>query len=862
MSELTVVRGPGKGASVALDSERGARIGTSTDADLRVGGDGIADTHVVVKALRGGGFGAKGLAGPFELNGAKTEAARLRDGDVLTIGDTQIRYAERAANAAASDDIPGFRLLGVLGRGGWGTVYRAEQISLGREVALKVLSEERLGDPMFVGRFQAEARAAARLHHPNVVQVFDVDHAEGRWFYSMELMHGGSLEQRLKREGRVPTEAAIEAIRDAARGLAFAEEMRIVHRDIKPDNLMVDRHGHVKIADLGLAQTDDDSGGSRAGTPHFMSPEQVRRQALDHRSDLYSLGCTFYRLTTGKTPFQGDSVKQILRAQLEESAEPAHERNPELPSAVGEVIGKLMAKTPDERYQSAAELIADLDALLAPPTRRGPLLPIVAGVAVLAAATAIYMAVNGEKPGETQTITQTEYVVDPEAQAALEENRRIKAQNALLSVQTRGLAGADLAAALEGVAAEHEGTPAAEQAATQAASIRSEIQAREAAAMKRRAAIDAAVASLRTAVEQALEANDLPAAAAALAGSPEDPSLAETPELAAARTELDSTLKTRARTVLDGQRAALETAIASRDPEAARAAADALSKTIGPEGWPDALLPDRTEWTAQATAGQQRVAELTADIAESAQADAWAQLRDAFLGNEGIATALAAMRFEEAAAMLDAIATSQAGFVAGERATALAPAIRAATGYWQALQADLDANPRSFVDPRSGEEVTLAGASEDGFRLKSGPRIRPREETVPLSVALQRPDTWFVPTTAAPAGSRAAFLGSLALAHHVPAAATYLKSLDPADDGSGTGEGAFDNRPGAFTPALADMEGVDAPWAAAWRDELEAGSLLARTLAALSTRRNLAAATLAEQLRTQKPGTLVVRCVR
>ncbi|MEY2980900.1 MAG: Serine/threonine-protein kinase PknB [Planctomycetota bacterium] len=862
MSELTVVRGPGRGASVALDAERGARIGTSTDADLRVGGDGIADTHVVVKALRGGGFGVKALAGPIELNGNPTEAARLQDGDVLTIGDSQIRYAETATAAVTADELPGFRLLGVLGRGGWGTVYRAEQVSLGREVALKVLSEERLGDPMFVGRFQAEARAAARLHHPNVVQVFDVDHAEGRWFYSMELMHGGSLEQRLKREGRLPTEAAIEAIRDAARGLAFAEEMRIVHRDIKPDNLMVDRHGHVKIADLGLAQTDDDSGGSRAGTPHFMSPEQVPRQSLDHRSDLYSLGCTFYRLTTGKTPFQGDSVKQILRAQLEDEAEPAHARNPELPSAVGEVIEKLMAKAPEERYQSAAELIADLDALLAPPARRGVLLPVIAGVAVLAAGAAIYVAMNREEPGETQTITQTEYVVDPEAQAALEENRRIKAQNALLSVQARGLAGAELAAALEGVAQEHEGTPAADQAATQASAIRSEIQAREAAAMKRRAAIESAVAALRSAVEQALASDDLPAAAAALAGAPTDANVADATELAAARAELDTTLKARALAVLESRKSTLESALQTRDPAAAEAAAEALARLVGPEGWPDALLPDRAAWTAQAAAGQQRVAELVTDIAESAQVEAWTALREAFLRAEGVATALAAMRFEDAAQQLESIAAAQTDFLAGQRAAALAPAVRAATGYWSALQADLDANPRSFIDPRSGEEVTLAGASADGFRLKSGPRIRPREETVPLAIALQRPEVWFVATDAAPAGSRAAFLGGLALAHHVPAAAAYLRTIDPANDASGTGDAAFDNRPGAFAPALADLEGVDAPWAATWREELEAGALLARSLTALSTRRNLAAATLAEQLRAERAGTLVVRCVR
>ncbi|MDA0373802.1 MAG: hypothetical protein O2865_08450, partial [Planctomycetota bacterium] len=353
-----------------------------------------------------------------------------------------------------------------------------------------------------------------------------------------------------------------------------------------------------------------------------------------------------------------------------------------------------------------------------------------------------------------------------------------------------------------------------------------------------------------------------PAAAAALAGTPEDPGLADAPELVAARSELGATVRARATAFLDARSQAIDAALAIRDAEGAKAAADALSALVGEGGWPDALLPDRAERTSQATLGQQRVADLVTDLAESAQAEAWTQLREAFLGDSGIAAALAALRFEDAATQLDAIAASQSSFLAGQRAAALAPAIRAAVGYWQALQTDLDANPRAFVDPRSGEEVTLAGASADGFRLKSGPRIRPKEEIVPLTVALERPEVWFVPTTAAPLGSHAAFLGSLALAHHVPAAAAYLRSLDHTDDTSGTGASAFDNRPGAFTPALADLAGVDTPWAAAWRDELEAGALLARSLTALSTRRNLAAATLSEQLRSEKGGTLVVRCVR
>src|SRR5262249_45264111 len=150
-------------------------------------------------------------------------------------------------------------------------------------------------------------------------------------------MHEGSLEQRVKSRGPLAVEEAVVAVADAARGLAYAESLRIVHRDIKPDNLMVDQHGSVKIADLGLAMTDEDNVSKVIGTPHFMSREQALGKPLDHRSDLYSLGCTFYRLLTGGTPFRGDSVKDILRAQVKEAHEPVAKVRPEVPADVAAV---------------------------------------------------------------------------------------------------------------------------------------------------------------------------------------------------------------------------------------------------------------------------------------------------------------------------------------------------------------------------------------------------------------------------------------------------------------------------------------------------------------------------------------------
>ena len=154
--------------------------------------------------------------------------------------------------------------------------------------------------------------------------------------------------------------------------------MRIVHRDIKPDNLMVDSHGTVKIADLGLAMSDDEEQGKIVGTPHFMSPEQATGKPLDHRSDLYSLGCTFYRLVTGRPLFQRSKTKEILRAHVKDEHQPADEVNPDVPSNVSAVIDLMVEKDPDERYQSAEDLIEDLAQIMNPPARRGPMIAVFA----------------------------------------------------------------------------------------------------------------------------------------------------------------------------------------------------------------------------------------------------------------------------------------------------------------------------------------------------------------------------------------------------------------------------------------------------------------------------------------------------
>ncbi len=189
---LCVETGPQAGTQVALDRSHPTTLGSGADCALRIEEAGVAAAHAVVKALREEGFGIKALAPGLRVNGREIEAAPLKDGDVVEIGTTRITYTTGATTKGPQ--VTGFRILGELGKGGMGVVYRAEQVSLHREVALKVLDRRRTDDAQFVAKFIAEARAAAKLSHPNVVHVFDVDNDNGTYYYAMEIMHQGSLE--------------------------------------------------------------------------------------------------------------------------------------------------------------------------------------------------------------------------------------------------------------------------------------------------------------------------------------------------------------------------------------------------------------------------------------------------------------------------------------------------------------------------------------------------------------------------------------------------------------------------------------------------------------------------------------------
>jgi eukaryotic-like serine/threonine-protein kinase len=250
-----------------------------------------------------------------------------------------------------------------LGSGGMADVYLAEDQELGRQVALKMLNERHASDEQFVERFRREAQNAAGLNHPNIVSIFDRGQAEGTYYIAMEFLDGRTLKELIVRNGPTPIPIAIDYARQMLSALGFAHRHGIVHRDIKPHNVVVARDGRLKVTDFGIARSGASQmteAGSIVGTAQYLSPEQARGADVDARSDLYSLGIVLYEMLTGKVPFTGDAPVEIAMKHLSSIPEPPSELRPEVPHDLDAVVMRAIAKDPDQRYQSAEEMDADL----------------------------------------------------------------------------------------------------------------------------------------------------------------------------------------------------------------------------------------------------------------------------------------------------------------------------------------------------------------------------------------------------------------------------------------------------------------------------------------------------------------------
>jgi eukaryotic-like serine/threonine-protein kinase len=263
-----------------------------------------------------------------------------------------------------------YELEQLVGEGGMSRVYRAHDTVLERPVAIKVLHEQFGGDPEHVERFRREARAIARLAHPNVVTVIDRGEWRGRQFIVFEHVDGENLKSLLAREGRLPVGRALVLTEQIARALAVAHELGIVHRDVKPQNVLVDRSGTAKVTDFGIARSvdlDDEltETGTVLGTGYYISPEQANGERADERSDQYSLGVVGYELLTGEVPYKGENLMAVASRHVRDPVPSVRARRPDVPARVDAVLTRSMAKRPADRYPSMAALAAALESCLA-----------------------------------------------------------------------------------------------------------------------------------------------------------------------------------------------------------------------------------------------------------------------------------------------------------------------------------------------------------------------------------------------------------------------------------------------------------------------------------------------------------------
>ncbi len=324
----------------------------------------------------------QGLCSPDELKRSFEELKSRSKDNPMTIDDLLIDLgyitrgqAERLKTTikeskAAAHQIPGYKILGKLGAGAMAVVYKARQLSLNREVAIKILPKRFSENPEYVERFYKEGQAAGRLNHNNIVAAYDVGEAGGYHYFVMEYVEGKTLYDDLAK-GKVFSEArALETIIQVAHALGHAHANGLIHRDVKPKNIMINTQGVVKLADMGLARATTDieaaesEAGKAYGTPYYIAPEQIRGAVdIDGRADIYGLGATFYHLVTGRVPFMAENPSDVMRMHLRDELIPPDHINTSLSSGVSEVIEVMMAKRKEDRYKNIDELLADLESV-------------------------------------------------------------------------------------------------------------------------------------------------------------------------------------------------------------------------------------------------------------------------------------------------------------------------------------------------------------------------------------------------------------------------------------------------------------------------------------------------------------------
>ena len=273
-----------------------------------------------------------------------------------------------AETQRAGQQIPGYQIVSKLGAGAMAMVYKAKQLSLDRMVAIKVLPTSQNDEPQFVERFYAEGRAAAKLNHAHIVQAIDVGQSGDFHYFVMEYVEGYSVFDELMKHGRYGEDRALVIGIAVARALEHAHAQGFIHRDVKPKNIMINKDGVPKLADMGLARAVSDreaaeaEAGKAYGTPYYISPEQIRGKVdVDFRADIYGLAATLYHMVTGRVPFEAPNPSAVMHKHLKEELVPPDHVNPELSSGLSEIIEVCMAKERGKRYHTTADLLADLE---------------------------------------------------------------------------------------------------------------------------------------------------------------------------------------------------------------------------------------------------------------------------------------------------------------------------------------------------------------------------------------------------------------------------------------------------------------------------------------------------------------------
>ncbi|HEX4794176.1 MAG TPA: serine/threonine-protein kinase [Humisphaera sp.] len=356
-----------------MASDRSTATGISANLDTEIG-------RVALEA---------GLATPDELEFCREQQKQSSDPNQRSLADLLVENSFITVNQAKriksqleekknTSQIPGYNLLGKIGKGAMATVYKAKQLSLDRIVAIKVLPKRMSENKEFVDRFYYEGRAAAKLSHNNIVQAIDVGSTpDGFHYFVMEYIEGKTLYDLMvpppAGEGRTFSEAeALDITMQMADALAHAHNRGLIHRDVKPKNIILTPQGIAKLTDLGLARAVNDKdmaeseAGKAYGTPYYISPEQIRGDVdIDFRADIYSLGATMYHLVTGRPPFEADTPSAVMHKHLKQALRPPDHINTALSPGVGEIIEVAMAKSREERYSHTEDLLEDLKAVRA-----------------------------------------------------------------------------------------------------------------------------------------------------------------------------------------------------------------------------------------------------------------------------------------------------------------------------------------------------------------------------------------------------------------------------------------------------------------------------------------------------------------